>query len=172
VKKARNNEIREGQGSGSSVVPFCTLRYGRPGRYSQSRAQGSFMTDERRIIECLICGTQESLNHKYQLEIDICDPCAERVANLYAYERSGEYMTWEDPGSKARPPSRKSLSFKLRLAVHRRDGFACLKCGCADELTVDHVDPVCNGGTDDLENLQTLCLPCNLRKGSKLEMAA
>lgn len=31
-------------------------------------------------------------------------------------------------------------------------------------LTVDHIIPLCEGGTNDLENLQTLCNKCNTTK--------
>lgn len=31
----------------------------------------------------------------------------------------------------------------------------------------DHVVPVCKGGTSNIDNIQLLCPPCNMRKGSK-----
>lgn len=34
-------------------------------------------------------------------------------------------------------------------------------------MTCDHIIPKSGGGTDDLENLGTLCCKCNSRKGSK-----
>ena len=30
---------------------------------------------------------------------------------------------------------------------------------------VDHIKPVCNGGTDDLDNLSLACAFCNMAKG-------
>lgn len=33
--------------------------------------------------------------------------------------------------------------------------------------TIDHVIPLCKGGSDDLENLVIACMSCNSRKGSK-----
>lgn len=53
----------------------------------------------------------------------------------------------------------------LRRAVYERDGYACLSCGARDQLNLDHVFPYSMGGPDTFENLQTLCLPCNTRKG-------
>ena len=32
-------------------------------------------------------------------------------------------------------------------------------------LEIDHMWPVSRGGTNELENLQLLCIPCNMRKG-------
>jgi len=55
----------------------------------------------------------------------------------------------------------------LRQKVFLRDGFECLKCGSADRLNADHIIPVANGGRTTIENLQTLCAPCNSQKGSR-----
>jgi|SRR5665213_962890 len=33
-------------------------------------------------------------------------------------------------------------------------------------MTKDHIVPVSLGGEDDLDNLQTMCAPCNIRKGN------
>lgn len=46
-------------------------------------------------------------------------------------------------------------------------GYKCLKCGQSVELTVDHVVPVSKGGTNDISNIQPLCLSCNSSKGAK-----
>jgi hypothetical protein len=54
----------------------------------------------------------------------------------------------------------------LRLEVFKRDSWRCLQCGSDELLSVDHKKPVVHGGGNELENLQTLCLPCNLKKGS------
>jgi 5-methylcytosine-specific restriction endonuclease McrA len=46
-------------------------------------------------------------------------------------------------------------------------GHVCLCCGRAVRLTPDHVVPIAKGGSNDISNLQPLCLPCNLRKATK-----
>lgn len=43
----------------------------------------------------------------------------------------------------------------------------CLCCGEAKPLTVDHVVPLVEGGSNDISNIQPLCLDCNLRKATK-----
>lgn len=43
----------------------------------------------------------------------------------------------------------------------------CLCCGKAARLTPDHVVPIAKGGSNDISNIQPLCLPCNLRKATK-----
>ena len=60
---------------------------------------------------------------------------------------------------------------KVRFAVFNRDGFACRYCGRMApevELHVDHVIPVARGGTNDLDNLITACVDCNVGKGTTL----
>ena len=66
---------------------------------------------------------------------------------------------------------RKSISKQLRFEVFKRDAFRCQYCGkSAPEviLEVDHIDPVANGGTNDIFNLITSCRDCNRGKGKRL----
>jgi hypothetical protein len=50
---------------------------------------------------------------------------------------------------------------KLRLSVLERDGRKCLLCGATQDLEIDHVIPVTDGGKSEIENLQTLCHRCH-----------
>jgi hypothetical protein len=46
----------------------------------------------------------------------------------------------------------------------------CQICGkilTKDTVTIDHIVPVINGGTNAIENLQPLCRSCNGKKGSR-----
>jgi 5-methylcytosine-specific restriction endonuclease McrA len=43
-------------------------------------------------------------------------------------------------------------------------GSACLKCG-KPEVTIDHIVPVVDGGTNLIGNVQPLCGSCNSSKG-------
>lgn len=56
---------------------------------------------------------------------------------------------------------------KRRQRVYARDGHRCVKCGRTDRLTLDHIVPISKGGTNAEVNLQTMCEPCNGRKGSR-----
>jgi 5-methylcytosine-specific restriction endonuclease McrA len=55
-----------------------------------------------------------------------------------------------------------------RIAIYARDGFCCLYCGDTVEkgarLTVDHIVPSADGGTNDADNLATCCMSCNAAK--------
>lgn len=59
------------------------------------------------------------------------------------------------------------LTSKLnREMIFARDGNKCLCCGTMNNLTLDHVIPKSQGGSNKQENLQTLCMDCNQRKGN------
>lgn len=66
---------------------------------------------------------------------------------------------------------RRPLKVKKRFRILERDGFRCCLCGRTakeTKLHVDHIIPVSIGGSDENENLQTLCQDCNLGKSNKL----
>jgi len=66
--------------------------------------------------------------------------------------------------------ARKAISKTVRFEVFKRDSFKCQYCGkCAPEviLHVDHIDPVSKGGGNDIMNLVTACVDCNLGKSDK-----
>jgi HNH endonuclease len=54
-----------------------------------------------------------------------------------------------------------------REAVFVRDGWKCRNCTSRWRLTIDHIIPISQGGSDRMNNLQTLCGPCNSSKGTK-----
>lgn len=66
------------------------------------------------------------------------------------------------------PTPKQAISNRIRKAVFERDAYRCQHCGAWRDLSVDHIIPESAGGTLDLENLQTLCQPCNSRKGARL----
>jgi 5-methylcytosine-specific restriction protein A len=56
---------------------------------------------------------------------------------------------------------------EVRRYVMERDRHQCSHCGAGPaqaELTVDHIIPLAQGGTNDLSNLQVLCRRCNSTK--------
>lgn len=57
----------------------------------------------------------------------------------------------------------------LAREVMEADAYRCRQCGAYKNLHVDHIMPVIKGGTSVMENLQTLCRTCNLKKGAKLQ---
>ena len=66
------------------------------------------------------------------------------------------------------PATRQAIPADVRTAVYERDGHRCRTCGATAGLTLDHIHPKSLGGDDSQGNLQTLCRPCNSRKGAKV----
>ncbi len=71
----------------------------------------------------------------------------------------------------------RTVGWRLRFLVMRKDNFTCKLCGKTPalfpglDLEVDHVVPWSKGGETEPENLQTLCRVCNSGK-SDLDMNA
>jgi len=70
---------------------------------------------------------------------------------------------------------------KVKSFIFLRDNFSCLYCNSQEHLTIDHIIPVGSLYNENLkadfiigklleinslENLQTLCLSCNVRKSN------
>ena len=61
---------------------------------------------------------------------------------------------------------------KLTLAQHKRvyescNGM-CAYCGCKlryEDMQIDHITPLSNGGADTVKNMLPACRSCNHRKG-------
>lgn len=57
---------------------------------------------------------------------------------------------------------------RLFIKLGREYGFQCLCCkSTTGDLQIDHIVPVSRGGGSEYENLQLLCKPCNLSKGTQ-----
>ena len=78
------------------------------------------------------------------------------------WDNAYQIRRWHRPTQAARPYIPKSV----RLAVYERDGHACGICGTSERLTLDHIHPFSDGGSDQPSNLRTLCHSCNSRRGA------
>jgi HNH endonuclease len=71
--------------------------------------------------------------------------------------------------SRAPAPRRRIIPTSVKLAVWKRDGGRCVKCGASDELHFDHDLPWSKGGTSITEeNVQLLCARHNLQKHDRI----
>mgnify|MGYP001236178360 CR=1 FL=1 len=62
-----------------------------------------------------------------------------------------------------------------RLRVFERDAYKCRYCGkqlTRFTATLDHLQPVSEGGDNSFDNLATACLLCNSRRGARPVMEA
>lgn len=87
--------------------------------------------------------------------------------------RCGHYIALLVQAMDVRPSERSRADGKARIPaalarqVMERDAYRCRHCGTWLDLTCDHVVAESRGGATALENLQTLCRPCNSRKGAR-----
>ena len=106
---------------------------------------------KQNLKPCLVCGTPSTKNR--------CP--AHKVADKRP--------------SRANRPATGSEKARLRRATLAGDSWTCRWCGVVDRsgrsLQADHITPLSLGGTNDLENMQALCISCHLKK-SKAEQAA
>jgi len=106
-----------------------------------------------------------SLYGSYEVFRDQFDLVLRRIENDHM--RGGQPQA---PTVLAATPERyveREVAPEVKLAVKQRDGMRCLCCGCdvARLLEVDHIIALHHGGSHEMENLQTLCKPCNKDKG-------
>jgi ATP-dependent helicase IRC3 len=109
-----------------------------------------------------------SLYYTYPLFKSQYDACVNRLLDA---NRRGASPAESGPlpGIKVEQYLATEISEEIRLQVFDRDSKVCLCCGCSNRrfLQVDHISPVYHGGSNILDNLQTLCKACNLEKGTK-----
>lgn len=105
-------------------------------------------------------------------EVGATVDCMVEDGHLQVLTSTDEYlyaMLLVDRASPLLPPAarRSAIPAVVRQAVFARDAFRCVYCGTTERLSLDHVEPVIAGGTDDMENLVTACQPCNSSKGAR-----
>lgn len=122
-------------------------------------------------------GTEISLtSDRYRLfeQNSACVTCG--IEGLYfALERSAKRIAIQVPGTGrhryemsvmiSKPPDHRVHEWHLNLYALREDGTEVL-------MTKDHIIPRSKGGQDVFWNYQTMCAPCNSRKGCRLPLAA
>lgn len=55
----------------------------------------------------------------------------------------------------------------VRARIFARDGRVCCDCGATQDLSIDHIKPVCKGGMTVDGNLRVMCRTCNSKKGAR-----
>ena len=87
------------------------------------------------------------------------------VATRFAGSENVSHLDQPDP------KKRIAIGKKQRFEVFKRDSFTCQYCGSKAPdvvLHVDHINPVSKGGENEIINLITSCVSCNLGKSDRL----
>lgn len=147
----------------TALIPPSRLSNGT----DQELAQYCFKADDMNCISCKRDFT-EYTHPNFFVDYPVCDKCwywheeYRQACNEYA--RTGRPQKEEQDKSKYK---KAPIPADVRWAVWERDNFTCKHCGSRRNLTVDHIYPEVLGGEATVENCQTLCKPCNSRKGYK-----
>ena len=54
------------------------------------------------------------------------------------------------------------------LRILKKHDNSCAQCGTKEKITIDHIIPISKGGANWANNLQPLCLHCNVKKYNKV----
>jgi hypothetical protein len=98
----------------------------------------------------------------YEQRAELKAACEQRIGDFLSQRG---LTTWDYSLIETDP-----VPTSIRYEVLKRDGGKCLLCGVSAKdkpLHVDHIQPKSKHGTNDLDNLQTLCWECNNGKGNK-----
>lgn len=94
----------------------------------------------------------------------------------YCPRHREKHGAWSDKGSRWSKKSRHERGYgtewdRLRNIVLGRDMHLCQVCLAAGVYRpgsqVDHIKPKSQGGTDDIENLQSICKECHKEKTNR-----
>lgn len=65
---------------------------------------------------------------------------------------------------------RQNIAQGTRFDIFNRDNFICTYCGRSPpdvQLEIDHILPISQGGSNNIDNLTTSCMECNRGKSAK-----
>lgn len=113
------------------------------------------------VTTCRICKLCGAITHN---KCGYCDECYDKKQKQ---KEVGWAITQKEKGTSTERGYGYAWQ-KLRLRVIKRDKGLCQECLRKGFVTagtdVDHIVAKCNGGTDDLDNLQLLCKECHREK--------
>lgn len=90
------------------------------------------------------------------------------IHDEYRFALHGPNDNLMSPLAKRSINGRLPIAAEVRQLVYARDGYQCRHCRTSKDLSLDHIHPWSKGGSDEPDNLQTLCRPCNSRKGARV----
>jgi hypothetical protein len=111
----------------------------------------------------------ELIAEEIGLDVEVITPLMDALIEAGLLSRVfGEPEEPDDDAERETGYRKKPIPNGLRKQVFERDGYRCVQCGDWHDLHADHIHPESKGGLATLDNLQTLCKPCNSRKGARV----
>lgn len=131
------------------------------GRFRLKRSQRIRNPTNPNLEQCAVCRRVQHMRDS-SIPSDFTKPI----------QPIAEKITLQPPSPPRKPIfnrfyKKEPIPKEIRWAVWERDDFTCKHCGSRKDLSVDHIEAESKGGKMTLDNLQTLCKPCNSRKGAR-----
>ena len=116
------------------------------------------------LKECFVCHKQFQPARRKQIH---CTPKC--FAKTYGKKRDREKKNFYGRVREARiKGSVGSFTHKEWSELKNKHKSTCPCCGLRDSnLTIDHIIPISLGGQNTIDNIQPLCLKCNIIKGNR-----
>lgn len=120
-------------------------------------------------ITCVVCN-KTVYRKKSMIDRNIDKTCGDKKC-VSTYSRSLWNLPPRDESVIDKPKHIRKYRKNNFTALQRKEwlGDKCAMCGSVDNLCLDHIVAVCNGGNAVRENAQTLCQPCNNWKAANVD---
>ena len=93
-----------------------------------------------------------------------------RLENVRKYRKNNRDKTtiWKQNRRSRELGAKGSFTEKEWVDLKTSYNNLCAFCKLDVKLTVDHIIPLCKGGSNSIDNIQPLCMPCNSKKHIKI----
>ncbi|MHA1522611.1 MAG: HNH endonuclease, partial [Promethearchaeota archaeon] len=161
---------------GLALIPILIIKYfkNRGIKKNQLERSNEYRTQINRIINYIAENPEVHFNDLARFNVDK-KWIIKNWANISKYVSQAKLKhnkIVNDGALNENNSSKRSryISKEIKEIVKARDNYCCVRCGKEEawnvQLHVDHIIPFSKGGSNNADNLQTLCASCNLIKGN------
>lgn len=125
-------------------------------------------SSKRGLRQCAICGHWKNPD-KFSGNHTTCRKCAWHPPTPAERKEITGYLRADSNNHRAnRWGADGTFTDDEWQSILEEYGYRCLACGTSKSITVDHIVPLSQGGSNTIDNIQPLCIKCNMHKGTHL----